>query len=139
MPGVFRHFLKPGIGSLSLVHPSGIRTRPGIVSSAHRMRRKGREMYFDQVEFGKRIRELRRIHRKSQEALASDLNVSSDHIKKIEMGIRACSIDLLVELSTYFDVSTDFLLTGKDYESIRAKKRLEAVLGELTDIVREMA
>ena len=104
-----------------------------------RDRRKGKNMYFDQVEFGKRIRELRRIHRKSQEALASDLNVSSDHIKKIEMGIRACSIDLLVELSTYFDVSTDFLLTGKDYESIRAKKRLEAVLGELTDIVREMA
>ncbi len=99
---------------------------------------KDQKMYFDQMEFGKRIRELRRIHRKSQEALASELNVSSDHIKKMEMGIRACSIDLLVELSTYFDVSTDFLLTGKDYESVRAKKRLEAVLGELTDIVREM-
>ena len=48
-------------------------------------------------------------------------------------------MDLLVEFSTYFDVSADYLLTGKDYESIRAKVRLEAVLGELTDIVREMA
>ena len=44
-----------------------------------------------------------------------------------------------MEFGTYFDVSTDFLLTGRDYESIRAKKRLEAVLAELTDIVREMA
>ena len=75
----------------------------------------------------------------TQEELAAEMNVSYDHLKKIEMGLRACSLDLLVEFSTYFDVSADYLLTGKDYESIRAKVRLEAVLGELTDIVREMA
>ena len=95
-------------------------------------------MYFNQKDFGQRIRELRRIQGKTQEELAADMNISYDHIKKIEMGIRACSIDLLLEFSTYFDVSTDYLLTGRDYESVRAKKRLEAVLGELTDIVREM-
>ena len=61
------------------------------------------------------------------------MNISYDHIKKIEMGIRACSLDLLVEFSTYFDVSADNLLTGRDYENIHAKKRLEAVLGELTE------
>lgn len=96
-------------------------------------------MYFNQKDFGQRIRELRRIQGKTQEELAADMNISYDHIKKIEMGIRACSIDLLLEFSTYFDVSIDYLLTGRDYESIRAKKRLEAMLGELTDIVREMA
>ena len=96
-------------------------------------------MYFNQVEFGQRIRELRKIRGKTQEELAAEMNVSYDHLKKIEMGLRACSLDLLVEFSTYFDVSADYLLTGKDYESIRAKVRLEAVLGELTDIVREMA
>ena len=96
-------------------------------------------MYFNQKDFGQRIRELRRIQGKTQEELAADMNISYDHIKKIEMGIRACSIDLLLEFSTYFDVSTDYLLTGRDYESVRAKKRLEAVLGDLTDIVREMA
>ena len=96
-------------------------------------------MYFNKKDFGQRIRELRRIQGKTQEELAADMNISYDHIKKIEMGIRACSIDLLLEFSTYFDVSTDYLLTGRDYESVRAKKRLEAVLGELTDIVREMA
>ena len=95
-------------------------------------------MYFNQEDFGQRIRELRRIQGKTQEELAADMNISYDHIKKIEIGIRACSIDLLLEFSTYFDVSTDYLLTGRDYESIRAKKRLEAVLGELTDIVREL-
>ena len=96
-------------------------------------------MYFNQKDFGQRIRELRRIQGKTQEELAADMNISYDHIKKIEIGIRACSIDLLLEFSAYFDVSTDYLLTGRDYESVRAKKRLEAVLGELTDIVREMA
>ena len=96
-------------------------------------------MYFNQKDFGQRIRELRRIQGKTQEELAADMNISYDHIKKIEMGIRACSIDLLLEFSTYFDVSIDYLLTGRDYESVRAKKRLEAVLGDLTDIVREMA
>ena len=88
-------------------------------------------MYFNQVEFGQRIRELRKIQGKTQEELAAEMNVSYDHLKKIEMGLRACSLDLLVEFSTYFDVSADYLLTGKDYESIRAKVRLEAVLGEL--------
>ncbi len=108
----------------------------GVFSSALR---KGQNMYFNQVEFGQRIRELRKIQGKTQEELAAEMNVSYDHLKKIEMGLRACSLDLLVEFSTYFDVSADYLLTGKDYESIRAKVRLEAVLGELTDIVREMA
>ena len=84
-------------------------------------------MYFNQVEFGQRIRELRKIQGKTQEELAAEMNVSYDHLKKIEMGLRACSLDLLVEFSTYFDVSADYLLTGKDYESIRAKVRLEAV------------
>ena len=66
-------------------------------------------MYFNQKDFGQRIRELRRIQGKTQEELAADMNISYDHIKKIEMGIRACSIDLLLEFSTYFDVSTDYL------------------------------
>ena len=100
---------------------------------------KDKDMYFDQVEFGQRIRELRKIQGKTQEELAEDINVSYEHLKKIELGIRSCSLDLLLVFSTYFDVSTDYLLTGKDHESIRAKKRLEAILNELNVIVREMA
>ncbi|MBR1757725.1 MAG: helix-turn-helix transcriptional regulator [Lachnospiraceae bacterium] len=96
-------------------------------------------MYFNQVEFGKRIRELRKLKGLTQEALAIEMNVSYDHIKKIEMGIRACSLDLLVEFGSFFDVSIDFLLTGKDYEDVLVKKRLEAVLNELTNIVQGMA
>ena len=138
MPEVFRHFLKPGIGSLSLVYPSGTRSRPGIVSSAHRMRRKGREMYFDQVEFGKRVRKARRAKELTQSILAELLGVDRTHITKIENGGGACSIDLLVELSGHLGVTTDYLLTGRDADYGGLRQRLADVIDELSQIKEEI-
>ena len=139
MPEVFRHFLKPGIGSLSLVHPSGIRTRPGIVSSAPRMRRKGREMYFDQVEFGKRIKEERNRLQMTQEDLAQELNIGYVHMNAIERGRKGCSIDLLLEIAEVLDVSTDYLLTGRlSGGTNTAKNKLKEIAARLNEIVGQL-
>ena len=54
-------------------------------------------MYFNQVKFGCRLRNLRKQRRMTQEALAGSLNISIDHLSKIEHGKRGVSIDLLLD------------------------------------------
>ena len=56
-------------------------------------------MYFNQVKFGCRLRNLRKQRRMTQEALAGSLNISIDHLSKIEHGKRGVSIDLLLDIS----------------------------------------
>lgn len=69
-------------------------------------------MYFNQVKFGCRLRNLRKQRRMTQEALAGSLNISIDHLSKIEHGKRGVSIDLLLDISEALDVSLDYLLKG---------------------------
>ena len=86
--------------------------------------RKGQEMYFNQAEFGQRIKELRTMKGLTQEELAEEVNVPFEHMNKVERGKHGCSLDLLLELSAFFEVSTDFLLTGRDFSNMAARKRI---------------
>ena len=100
--------------------------------------RKGQNMYFNQVEFGQRIKELRNQKRWTQERLADELNIGVVHLYNIECGRKGCSLDLLLELSELFDVSTDYLLTGKVQSHADIRGRLQSVIGELGVILAEI-
>ena len=93
-------------------------------------------MYFDQKEFGKRLKEIRMAHGITQEKLAEKLNVSWDYISRMERGTRSCSIDLLIAISRYFEVSTDYLLTGREMSIER--NRILTVIRELTEIAQSL-
>ncbi len=54
-------------------------------------------MYFDQVKFGNRLRNLRKRRRMTQETLAGALNISIDHLSKITWQTR-CVIDILLDI-----------------------------------------
>ena len=95
-------------------------------------------MYFNQVEFGKRIRELRRKTGLTQEQLSEELNISVEQLRKMECSSRGPSLDLLIFLAVYFDVSTDYLLMGRDYVNLHSRKRLEGVLQELSGIIADL-
>ena len=95
-------------------------------------------MYFNQVEFGKRIRDERAKLGMTKEELADDLNISHGHLNKIEKGKEGCSIDLLLELADYFGVSTDFLLVGKRIDSMEIKARLQGVISNLSGVLKEI-
>ena len=69
-------------------------------------------MYFDQAKFGCRLRTLRKRRRMTQETLAGALNISIDHLSKIEHGKRGVSIDLLLDISEAVDTSLDY--TGRE-------------------------
>ncbi len=95
-------------------------------------------MYFDQVEFGKRIAEQRKINNLTQEDLAERLGVNKMHISRIERGISACSIDLLLEMAEALQVSTDYLMTGKNPEREITRTKLISVISQLSYIVQRL-
>ena len=64
-------------------------------------------MHFNQVEFGSRLKQARRECGFTQERLADELNISTDHLGKLELGRRGVSIDLLIDMSNVLHVSLD--------------------------------
>ena len=83
-------------------------------------------MYFNQVEFGKRIKEERNRLQMTQEDLAQELN-------------KGCSIDLLLEIAEVLDVSTDYLLTGRlSGGTNTAKNKLKEIAARLNEIVGQL-
>ena len=100
--------------------------------------RKGQEMYFNQVEFGQRVKALRKENGLTLQQMADELNVSYEHYKKIENGNHGCSIALLLDISSFFDVSTDYLLTGRSFEMLHIQKQLSAAQDILTGLMKDL-
>ena len=59
-------------------------------------------MYFDSYAVGKRIQHLRKVNGITQEELAIKLNISDRHLRRIERGEDAPSIDLLLRSRRLF-------------------------------------
>lgn len=95
-------------------------------------------MYFDQIEFEKRLAGLRKVMGLSQEAMAEKLNISKVHYGNLERGTAGCSIDLLIAMSCVFHVSTDYLLMGKETSKEYDLKQLLSVISQLTEIAQNM-
>ena len=94
-------------------------------------------MHFDQKSFGKKIRQLRVARNMSQEELAEKVNTERSYIAKIETGIRVCSIDLIVDFSDVFQVSTDYLLLEAN-KGGNMKEELMIVAEKLLEIVKRL-
>ena len=62
-------------------------------------------MRFDSIEFGTRVRNLRENANYTKKQLADLLHISTEHIKSIESGRRKCSLNLMIELASLFEVS----------------------------------
>jgi len=65
---------------------------------------------FDRIFFGERLRALRIAKDVPQTTLANLLGVTRTQISDLENGKTTTSIERLVQLAEYFDVSTDYLL-----------------------------
>ena len=91
-------------------------------------------MYFNEVEFGKRIKSLRTDRNITQDQLAEELNISCRHHRNIENGAKAPSYDILLTISELFSVSTDYLLKGNEHTYSDLKRRLESVMRDLEEI-----
>lgn len=58
---------------------------------------------------------LRTQNNMSQAQLAKELHISPSALGMYEQGRRVPSLDILLQLSNYFHVSLDFLVTGTDF------------------------
>lgn len=74
--------------------------------------------------FGSRLKELRKLKGLSQKEFGKKFNLSESTIGMYERDERKPDFDTLIQISDFCDVSTDFLLKGKDYKS-EAEKLFE--------------
>ncbi|MCD7857279.1 MAG: helix-turn-helix domain-containing protein [Clostridiales bacterium] len=91
-------------------------------------------MYFDAVKFGQRIANLRKERGVSQEQLAELLNMSRVHLAHIEIGQRAGSIDFMLDIATYFDISLDYLITGEERVPASVQETVQKAIRILSSI-----
>ncbi len=64
----------------------------------------------------KGLRAIRKQRGFSQLKVAMDLSISREALSYYENGKRSPDLEMLVKLSTYFNVSIDYLITGKEFE-----------------------
>ena len=83
-----------------------------------------------------RIRELRKSHNMSQEALGAVINTTQQAVSKMEKGICFISTDLLISMAEYFNVTTDYILGLSDIKrDLSGQFRMNQEMDQCYDIV----
>ena len=95
-------------------------------------------MHFDRTAYGERIKRLRTGRELTQEQLAEKINVSRTYIVKIENALQIGPIEIAIELAMFFDVSTDFLLLGKENYRVDRKQCLRMAIDILSELEAEL-
>ena len=60
--------------------------------------------------------EIRKKKGLSQQKVAMDLNISREALSYYENGKRNPDVSMIIAMSKYFNVSIDYLITGKDFD-----------------------
>ena len=79
------------------------------------------------MEFNEKLQELRKSKGMTQEELAKELYVSRTAVSKWESGRGYPNIESLKEISKYFSVSIDELLSGDKLISIAEKENKDNI------------
>lgn len=62
------------------------------------------------------LKRIRKQKKYSQLKVAMDLAISREALSYYENGKRSPDVDMLIRFSKYFNVSIDFLITGKEFQ-----------------------
>ncbi|MBO5022648.1 MAG: helix-turn-helix transcriptional regulator [Clostridia bacterium] len=62
------------------------------------------------------LKEIRKKKKLNQQKVAYDLNISREALSYYENGKREPSLATLVAMSNYFNVSINYLITGKEFQ-----------------------
>lgn len=85
---------------------------------------------------GNRIRELRKSHNMSQEALGVIINTTQQAVSKMEKDTCAISADLLISMAAYFNVTADYILGLSDIKrDLSGRIRMNQEMDRCYDIV----
>lgn len=70
------------------------------------------QVHYNQQDFGKRLRAIRKKNKMTQEVLAEKLMLSVDSISNYENGKTTCMPEHIIHLCQIFHVSADYFLFG---------------------------
>jgi len=76
------------------------------------------------MDFGEKLTTLRKSREWTQEQLAEQLNVSRQSVSKWEGGQVVPDVEKIVELSTIFDVTVDYLLKPSEIDELSVKTEI---------------
>ena len=62
------------------------------------------------------LKNIRKQRNLNQQKVAMDLNISREALSYYENGKREPSLALLVEMSRYFNVTINYLITGEEFQ-----------------------
>lgn len=83
-----------------------------------------------------RIKELRKRHNMSQEALGAVIHTSQQAVSKMELNSCAISADLLIKMAQYFNVTTDYILgLSETKRDLIGQIRMDQDMEQCYDIV----
>ncbi len=85
---------------------------------------------------GNRIKQLRKSENMTQEDLAEKLNISSEHMSRIETGSCRASVALIEKIAVLFDTSEEYIMFGIKDNNIYDKQLCEKI-NLLSDEKRE--
>lgn len=88
--------------------------------------------------FGDNIKKLRTAHNLSQVQLADELNVSKQTVSNWENNNILPSIEMLLKISRFFSVSTDFLLELDDRRYIEITGLTDRQLAHIQQIIKDI-
>lgn len=83
-----------------------------------------------------RIRELRKSHNLSQEALAIIISTTQQAVSRLENDAYEISSDILIKMATHFNVTTDYILGISDIKrDLNCQVRMNLEMDRCYDIV----
>lgn len=62
------------------------------------------------------LKELRKKRNLNQQRVAIDLDISREALSYYENGKREPDLQMLIKMSEYFNVSIDYLITGREFK-----------------------
>ena len=89
--------------------------------------------------FGERLRRLRKEHDITQGQLAEVIGVVPSAVGKYERIPQSYpSVEALIKIADYFNVSTDYLLMGSEPSKEEVKNDLLSIISELSTIAKKI-
>ena len=82
-----------------------------------------------------RVYDLRIKNHFTQEALGAALGKDRSYVGQVECGKRHYREEVLAELALLFNVSTDYLIFGRDRSAERAKTALKGISQEINSVI----
>lgn len=92
-------------------------------------------MYYDIVNSGERIKQLRAARRMTRQQLAEQIGLSVDALRKIEAGVNGAKIDTLISIAELVEAFVSEIVFTDN--NIEVKLLYDDFLKELLDVAEE--